>query len=142
MPHLRRVRLLYKTLKNRFSTVDGADQQKDKEVIMSEVHSQRATRAFNSQHNAIGSWFLGPQAENFHYLQKLFNNVAEHQMQARKKYFSDDMVRNIDMRTGQKNFFRPDKAHNFIALALNMFTRVSSDITSFRPVSVIPLTPL
>ncbi|CAG8556794.1 1827_t:CDS:2 [Acaulospora morrowiae] len=58
---------------------------------MSDVNSKRATHNFNSQHNAIGAWFLGPQAENFVYLQKIFNNVAEHQMEARQKYFPDDL---------------------------------------------------
>ncbi|KAI1171294.1 pyridoxal phosphate-dependent transferase [Nemania sp. FL0916] len=42
------------------------------------------------EHAKVGSWFLGPRAENFGLLKDLFNYVLEEQKEARKNLYSDD----------------------------------------------------
>ncbi|KAK0701996.1 pyridoxal phosphate-dependent transferase [Lasiosphaeria miniovina] len=41
-------------------------------------------------HAKVGSWFLGPRAENFSVLKELFNHVLDDQARARKKIYTDD----------------------------------------------------
>ena len=57
----------------------------------------RTNRAFEPEtpynmHNAIASWFLGPQAENKERLKDLFTNVVQQQAEARKAYHPEDGV--------------------------------------------------
>lgn len=42
------------------------------------------------EHAKVGSWFLGPRAENFQVLSDLFNKVLKDQQQARAAIYPDD----------------------------------------------------
>lgn len=44
----------------------------------------------NSRHAAVSSWFLGPRAENFEYLEKLFKRVLDGQKEARVNLYPQD----------------------------------------------------
>ena len=61
---------------------------------MSHTYSGRAFEGETpyNMHNAIASWFLGPQAENKERLKTLFSNVVEQQAEARNSYYHDDGV--------------------------------------------------
>jgi hypothetical protein len=49
----------------------------------------------HNMHNAIASWFLGPQAENKDRLKDLFSRVVDSQAKARKAYHPEDGVRSF-----------------------------------------------
>lgn len=46
----------------------------------------------HSMHNAIASWFLGPQAENKERLKTLFAWAVDNAAQARTSYYREDGV--------------------------------------------------
>lgn len=43
-----------------------------------------------SRHPAVGAWFLGPRAENFDYLQKIFKVILDGQKDARVNLYPKD----------------------------------------------------
>ena len=66
----------------------------------------QSNRAFETEtpynmHNAIASWFLGPQAENKDLLVNLFAGVVEEQAKARKAYHPEDGVDLHDLNSEQ-----------------------------------------
>lgn len=46
----------------------------------------------NAQHQAVGAWFLGPQAENFEWFKSCINSVIDRQRRARTSYYPTDGV--------------------------------------------------
>jgi hypothetical protein len=46
--------------------------------------------SYGDNHDAIGAWFLGPHAENFEVLERIFQGLLYEQAKARAAYFSND----------------------------------------------------
>jgi hypothetical protein len=45
---------------------------------------------YTDNHDAIGAWFLGPHAENFNVLERIFQGLLYEQAKAREAYFPND----------------------------------------------------
>jgi hypothetical protein len=62
---------------------------------MSEIVARPCMQALNSEQKyaVMGSWFLGPKAENRSILEDTFKIVVDEIDRGRKKYFKDDKVR-------------------------------------------------
>lgn len=45
---------------------------------------------YPDNHDAVAAWFLGPHAENFDVLEKVFRSVLYEQEKARCSYYPDD----------------------------------------------------
>jgi hypothetical protein len=46
--------------------------------------------SYGDNHDAIGAWFLGPHAENFEVLERIFQGLLYEQAKARAAYFPND----------------------------------------------------
>jgi hypothetical protein len=46
--------------------------------------------SYGDNHDAVGAWFLGPHAENFEVLERIFQGLLYEQAKARAAYFPDD----------------------------------------------------
>ena len=53
----------------------------------------RAYPCDNSSHEAIASWFLGPKAENYLFMQEAFDRIVKDLRQARLDFHPEDGVR-------------------------------------------------
>jgi hypothetical protein len=45
---------------------------------------------YGNDHDAVGAWFLGPHAENFEVLERIFQGLLYEQAKAREAYFPND----------------------------------------------------
>ncbi|TFK45661.1 pyridoxal-dependent decarboxylase domain protein [Heliocybe sulcata] len=62
----------------------------------------RVTTSFNQNHERVGSWFLGPKAENLDHFARLFHIVVEDMKKGRLNFGPDDSVSiNNDIRTSE-----------------------------------------
>lgn len=46
--------------------------------------------SYSNNHDAVGAWFLGPHAENFEVLERIFQGLLYEQAKARAAYFPND----------------------------------------------------
>lgn len=46
--------------------------------------------SYGDNHDAVGAWFLGPHAENFDVLERIFQGLLYEQAKARAAYFPND----------------------------------------------------
>lgn len=46
--------------------------------------------SYGDNHDAVGAWFLGPHAENFDVLERIFQGLLFEQGKARAAYFPND----------------------------------------------------
>lgn len=46
--------------------------------------------SYGNDHDAVGAWFLGPHAENFDVLERIFRGLLYEQAKAREAYFPND----------------------------------------------------
>jgi hypothetical protein len=60
--------------------------------VIESVYPKASSDEDNAQHQAVGAWFLGPQAENFDWFKSCINSVIDEQRRARTSYYPTDGV--------------------------------------------------